>query len=81
MQTNTPGQDAMTGHEYRVVWLKMLSAWVLTAAGGITLQTIVQVAALVYTCLQIWILLRDKVFRIGKKKPVLEADTTRPSGL
>lgn len=71
----------MTEHEYRAVWLKMVSAWMLTAAGGITLQVVVQVAALVYTVLQIWILMRDKVLRVGRKKPVLEADTTRPGKL
>lgn len=81
MQPNQAGSEAMTDHEYRVVWLKMLSAWFLTAAGGITLQVTVQVVALIYTLLQIWILLRDKVFRIGKRKPPLEADTTRPSSL
>lgn len=68
----------MTDHEYKTAWIKMMWAWGLAAAGGITLQTVVQVAALVYTVLQIWILLRDKVLRIGKKRPLLSAEPTKP---
>ena len=46
-----------------MAWLKLSVAWVLTAIGGITLQQIATLLAIVYTALQIYLLVRDRMFR------------------
>ena len=50
-------------HSTRAAWFKMALAWMLTGAGSVTLQQWVQIAALVYTLLQIYLLVRDRILR------------------
>jgi hypothetical protein len=73
---NTPQHD-----DTSLAWAKMAAASLGTFLGAVTLQWWVQAATLVFVLLQIWILLRDKVFRRGKGKSIFEADTTRPGQL
>lgn len=46
-----------------MAWLKMMVAWVLTAIGAVTFSDLVQFAALIFTLLQIYILVRDKIIK------------------
>jgi hypothetical protein len=73
--TNTQHNDTA------LAWAKMAAASLGTFLGAVTLQWWVQAATLVFVLLQIWILLRDKVFRRGRGKRLFEADTTRPGQL
>lgn len=43
--------------------LKLLLAWALTILGNITLQQVATALAIVYTAIQIYILVRDKIVR------------------
>lgn len=43
--------------------LKLLLAWALTILGNITLQQVATTLAIVYTAIQIYILVRDKIVR------------------
>jgi len=50
-------------HSTRMAWLKMAVAWLLTGVGSVSLQDWMQIAALVYTLLQIYLLVRDRILR------------------
>lgn len=50
-------------HDVKAAWLKMTVAWVLTAIGGVTLERVATVLAIVYTSLQIYLLVRDRLIR------------------
>lgn len=43
--------------------LKVLIAWLGTVLGSITLQQIVLTLTLIYTALQVYVLVRDKIVR------------------
>ena len=60
MQPTTEHNDSA------VAVIKMTVAWLLAAWGAITLQKLVLLATLVYTGLQIYVLVRDKVLRKEK---------------
>jgi hypothetical protein len=64
-------------HDTRMAWLKMTVAWALTAIGGITLQQIATLLAIVYTALQIYLLVRDRLIqvRIARESARMELDS------
>ena len=45
-------------HDTNMALLKVLIAWIGTAVGGVSLSSLVLVATLVFTLLQIYVLLR-----------------------
>ncbi len=61
-------------HDTRMAWIKMFATWVLAAFGTVTLSTLVQLAALVFTLLQIYILVRDKIIRRRIKRESQRAE-------
>lgn len=64
-------------HSTRMAWFKMAVAWLLTGVGSISLQEWVQIAALVYTLLQIYLLVRDRIIRrkIERETARMELDS------
>lgn len=57
----------MDDHDTNMALLKVLIAWVGTMFGGITLSGLVLFATLVYTVLQTYVLIRDRVLTQKKK--------------
>jgi len=53
----------MHDHDTNTAVLKVLVAWVGTVFGGITLSGLVLSLTAIYTALQIYILVRDKIVR------------------
>jgi hypothetical protein len=56
----------MFDHETHNAMIRVAIAWI-GAIAGITISQWAAVAALVYSCLQIYITVRDKLIRKGKK--------------
>jgi hypothetical protein len=52
--------------------MKLAIAWVATVTSSVTLQDVMIACTIIYTILQVYILLRDKVFK--KRKPPLKED-------
>jgi hypothetical protein len=48
--------------------MRLFLVWIATVAGSITLQEWMIVITIVYTLLQVFILLRDKVFKRRREK-------------
>lgn len=69
----------MNDHETRTAWLKMVVAWVLTAIGGVTLQQIATVLAIVYTALQIFLLVRDRLIKRRIAADTKQGDLHEPA--
>ena len=68
----------MDDHETNAALIKLLVAWVGTMFGGITLSGLVLFATLVYTVLQTYLLVRDRIVRNPKRK---DTGLTRPGDL
>lgn len=47
--------------------MKLAVAWVATITSSVTLQDVMIIFTIIYTVLQVYLLLRDKVFK--KRKP------------
>lgn len=64
-------------HATNAAAIKILVAWTLTFIGGVTLQMLVQLAALVYTMLQIYLLVRDRIIkrRVARESRRMELDS------
>lgn len=53
----------MNDQDLNVAFLKLAVIWVGTLFGGLTLSGLVLSLTAIYTCLQIYILVRDKICR------------------
>lgn len=66
-------------HEARIASMKVMVAWVLTAIGGVTLQQIATVLAIVYTALQIFLLVRDRLIKRRIERHTQRGDLDEPT--
>ena len=53
----------MSDHDTNMVTIKIILAWLGTIYGGITLSGLVLGATLIFTVLNIFVLVRDKIWR------------------
>lgn len=58
----------MFDHETRWATFKVSFAWLLTVVGAVTLQNIAAFLAIVYTGLQIYVTVRDKIVAYRDKR-------------
>lgn len=56
----------MNEHDTNMVTIKIILAWLGTIYGGITLSGLVLGATLIFTLLNIFVLVRDKIWRDRK---------------
>lgn len=59
----------MSDHDTNAALIKLMVVWIGTMFGGITLSGLVLFATLVYTILQTYVLIRDRVLSPKKDKP------------
>jgi hypothetical protein len=56
----------MNDHDNNMTVVKIILAWLGTIYGGVTLSSLVLGATLIFTLLNIFILVRDKIWRDKK---------------
>jgi hypothetical protein len=66
-------------HDTRAAWLKMALAWVLTTIGNVTLQHVATGLAIIYTVLQIYVLVRDRILRRRAERDTQRGDLDEPT--
>ncbi|MFN7817790.1 MAG: hypothetical protein ACK5OQ_16295 [Burkholderiales bacterium] len=64
-------------HDDKVAWLKLLGVWAAAVASSITLQHLLMFVTLVYTLLQVYILVRDKIIKKREQKENQESPEHR----
>lgn len=58
--------EAMT-HDDKVAWFKLIGVWIAALASSISLQHLLMFATLIYTLLQVYVLVRDKIIKKREK--------------
>lgn len=70
-------KDNEMAHDDKVAWVKLLGVWAAAVASSITLQHLMMFVTLVYTLLQVYILVRDKIIKKREQKENQESPERR----
>jgi uncharacterized membrane protein len=61
-------KDEVMTHDDKVAWLKLIGVWIAALGSFITLQHLLMFATLIYTLLQVYVLVRDKIIKKRENK-------------